>query len=166
MKLSIKNTFTILAVSFSLLAFTSCDKDDSAPQEEEYFNITVDGLSIVLTSQNAVDSNGDNSIFVSGGLHPDRYSITVVSSELRSTGTITCADNEERYSVLLSIFSGPDNDLTSYSDSDNTCQSTITISRNDSYIEGTFSSIVTESFGSNPETVFVSGSFKVREDED
>lgn len=161
----IKTLFPFLALAIVLVS-TSCKEDDDVPEENEFFRINVDGLNVELTYQNAVDVSGDNSIFVSGGLHPDDYSITVIADELLSTGTITCAENESSESVRLVIYSGPDRDLTSYDDSNDTCESVITISRNDSYIEGTFTSFVTENSSSNPETLYVTGSFKVREDLD
>ncbi|QJP35102.1 hypothetical protein F0365_12235 [Nonlabens sp. Ci31] len=167
MKSTFKNSFILLALSILIIATTSCSEDDSAPQENEFFNINVDGVPIDLTYQNAIDLAGDNSIFVSGGLYPDDYSVTIVSDELTSTGTITCAENERGiYSVRLGIFSGPNNDLTTYDDDDDTCQSSITITRNNTYIEGTFTATLKETSFSNPETVNISGSFKVREDED
>jgi hypothetical protein len=166
MKLSFKNSFILLAVSILIIATTSCSEDDSAPQENEFFNINVDGVPIDLTYQNAIDLAGDNSIFVSGGLYPDDYSVTIVADDFTETGTVTCVTNDNGgASVRLGIFSGPNDDLTSYSDRYDTCQSSITITRNDTYIEGSFTAILQETSSSNPEIVNISGSFKVREDE-
>jgi hypothetical protein len=108
-----------------------------------------------LTYTNAQDIRGDNSIFVLGGLYPDLYSITVAAVDLTSTVNITCADNTNyniNYSVELFITSN-DGDVTIYNDFDDTCQSSITITRNDSYIEGSFSSILNQDFPNNENTI-------------
>lgn len=160
-----KFKFPIVLIVLTTL-FIACDADDSAPEEEEFFSIVVDGLPVNLTYTNAIDLSNDNSIFLSGGLFPDDYTISVVADNLTSTGSISCAVNETDYSVRLGVFSGPNNDLTSYDDGDDTCQSTITITRNDAYIEGSFSSVLIETSSSTPETVIVSGTFKIREDQD
>ena len=159
-----KNLKKFPLLLFVLITILSCSSEDEAVKEDEFFRINVDGKVINLTYQNSIDISKDKSVFVSGGLYPDYYSVNVVAVDLKGVGSITGAKNPEGYSIKLGIFSNPDRDLTSYYDSDDTSKSEIIITRNDNYIEGSFSGNVTESFSSKPEIKFISGSFKILND--
>lgn len=164
MTLQFKNLCTLVAIS-GILLFTSCKSDDdNAPTEDEFFTMVIDGTPVSLSAQSATDADGDNSLFVSGGQFPDDVSITLVSNELMGVGVVTCADNQENYSVRLVINNGTGNSVTSYDDGEDTCESVITISRFDSYIEGNFTSFVRENSSSDPEVLLITGDFKVRAD--
>ena len=149
---------------FLVITTLSCSSEEEAAVEDEFFKIEIDGEIVDLTYQSSVDITNDKSVFVSGGLYPDNYTVNVVAAQLLGVGSITGAINPEGYSIYLGTFSGPNRDATFYSDSDDTTGSEIIITRNDTYIEGSFSGTVKETRGSNPSYKYIKGSFKISTD--
>ena len=152
--------FLLLTIVFTLVTSCGGNESEEAPLEDEYFRLVVDNEEFDLTYVNFIDVTGDRSIYVSAGLYPDRYHITLVADELKGVGAVKAPENESSDGIGLYDF---DEDVDeSFDDSDTLNETEIKITRHDTYVEGNFSGIVKENFTSTPRTKIVSGTFKVR----